>query len=194
MKEWRDKNGYPREWLDIGLWRWRKLPKGMLDILEKEGIILYGKEKAKEPEAIGAFKFFSAEGYQPCEGGVSVEGMFDKRLDMGKVTNLMQILGEGAYDNKTDSYSFENVDVFGEGGVAIRGKNEKEAKKLMSKVRDVILRAHLCVGCGICTGRCDQDALRLEEHVYVDEEKCIHCGECLGPCPVIGYGEGEFEF
>lgn len=194
LKEWRDKNGYPREWLDMGLWRWRKLPKGILDILEREGVVLYGKEKTKEPEDTNAFKFYSAEGYQPCEGGVSVEGMFDRRLDMGRVTNLMQILGEGAYDNKTDSCSFEDMDVFGEGGVAIRGKNEKEAKKLMSKVRDIILRAHLCVGCGICTGRCDQDALRLEEHVYVDEEKCIHCGECLGPCPVIGYGEREFEF
>lgn len=76
----------------------------------------------------------------------------------------------------------------------VRGKNEKEAKKLMSKVKDTILRAHLCVGCGICTGRCDNGALKLEEQVYVDEETCIHCGECLGPCPVIGYGESEFEF
>jgi phosphoadenosine phosphosulfate reductase len=194
LEEYADKMGYPKEWLKLGLWRWRKLPKGMLDFIEREGIILYGKEKAKETEDTGAFKFYSAEGYRPCEGGVSIEGMFDRKLDMGKVTNLMQILGEVEYDKKTDSCSFKDVDVFREGGVAIRGKNEKEAMKLMSEVKETILRAHLCVGCGICTGRCDQGALKLDEQVYVDEEKCIHCSECLGPCPVIGYGEREFEF
>ncbi|MEE9151770.1 MAG: phosphoadenosine phosphosulfate reductase family protein [Thermoplasmata archaeon] len=194
LKEYADKNGHPKEWLELGLWRWRKLPKGMLDLLEMKGIRLEGREKALQPEDSAAFKFYSAYGYQPCVGGVSIEGMFNRRLDMKKVTNLMHILGEISYDNKTDSCSFEDVDVFGEGGVVVRGENEKEAKKLMSKVRDTILRAHLCVGCGICTGRCDQGALRLEEQVHVDEEKCIQCGDCLGPCPVIGYGDREFEF
>jgi phosphoadenosine phosphosulfate reductase len=194
LQEYADKMGYTNEWLKLGLWRWRKPPKGVLDFIEKEGISLKDKEKAAQPEPTNTFKFYSAEGYQPCVGGVSIEGVFDRKFDMGKVTNLMHILGEVTYDNKTDSCSFENVDVFGEGGVAVRGRDEKDAKNIMSKVKDTILRAHLCVGCGICTGRCDKGALKLEEQVHVDEEKCLHCGECLGPCPVIGYGEREFEF
>jgi phosphoadenosine phosphosulfate reductase len=194
LEGYREEKDYPNEWSKLGLWRWRKPPKGILDFIEKEGISLKdsGKDVGIEPKA--PFKFYCSEGYQPCLGGVSIEGMFETKLDMSKVTNLMQILGEVKYDNKTDSCSFENVDVFGEGGVVVRGRNEDEAKKLMSKVKDTILRAHLCVGCGICTGRCDKEALKLEERVFVDEEKCIHCGECLGPCPVIGYGEREFEF
>lgn len=194
LKGYAEKMGYSTKWLELGLWRWRKPPKGILDIIERKGITLGRKEKEIEPEGISTFKFYSAEGYQPCAGGISIEGMFDRRLDMIRVSNLMHILGDATYDDKTDSCSFEGVDVFGEGGVVVRGKNEKEAKKLMSKVRDTILRAHLCVGCGICTGRCDQGALKLQEQVYVDEEICLHCGECLGPCPVIGYGDREFEF
>ena len=192
LKDYTKKMGYSSKWQDLGFWRWRRLPKGILDLIEREGIELRDREKSRKTES--EFKFYSAEGYQPCEGGVSIEGMFDRTLDMKRVANLLNILGEVTYDEKTDSCSFTDVDVFSEGGVAVRGRNEKKAKKLMGKVRDTILRAHLCVGCGICTGRCYQGALKLEEQVSLDEEKCIHCTECLGPCPVTGYGDREFEF
>jgi phosphoadenosine phosphosulfate reductase len=194
LREYAKRKGYPEEWLNLGLWRWKKLPKGLQDFLDKEGIVLEDMRKKTEPEETSEFKFFSAEGYQPCVGGVSIEGMFKRRLDMDRVSNLLNILGEITCDEKTDSCSFEDVDVFGEGGVVVKAENEKEAKKLMGNVRDTIIRTHLCVGCGICTGRCDCEALMVDERIHVDEEKCIHCGECLGPCPVIGYGEREFEF
>lgn len=191
LKEYADKTGYSQEWVKLGLWRWRKLPVGMQDLIEGKGINLHGKKRKTEE---GAFKFYSASGYQPCEGGISIEGVFNRSLDMIRVSNLMNILGKITYDPRTDSCSFKDVDVFGEGSLAVRAATEKEARKLMTDVKDTILRAHLCVGCGICTGRCEQDALILKEHIYVDEEKCLHCGDCLGPCPVIGYGDREFEF
>jgi ferredoxin len=120
--------------------------------------------------------------------------VFDTRLDMKRVINMLSILGEVAPDEMTGSCSLENVEVFGEGGLVVRGRTEKETRKLLGRVRDTIVRAHLCVGCGICTGRCDRSALLLDEWIRVDEEKCIHCRECLGPCPVIGYKDTEFEF
>ncbi|UCE37532.1 MAG: phosphoadenosine phosphosulfate reductase family protein [Thermoplasmata archaeon] len=194
LSDFADDKGYPKEWLEFGLWRWRKLPAGMLDLVERKGIDLKGREKKPPPEGQGRIEFLSAEGYQPCEGGVSIEGVFTRNLDMVRISNLMNILGDVSYDDKTNSCSIANVDVFGEGGMVVRGKDEKDTKKLMNDVRDTIVRAHLCIGCGICTGRCDEGALKLDEQVYLDEEKCIHCGECLGPCPVIGYGDREFEF
>jgi phosphoadenosine phosphosulfate reductase len=194
LKNRSEKMEHPKEWLEMGLWRWKRLPKGLLNLMEEKGVTYEVKEKVTDWQDNGSLKFFSAEGYQPCEGGVSIEGMFTQALDMKRVSNLMHILGEVTYDDKTDSISIEDVDVFGEGGVVVRGRDEKKAKKLMKKVKETIIRAHLCVGCGICTGRCDQDALILDDHVIVDEKKCISCGECLGPCPVIGYGEEEFEF
>ncbi|UCG70721.1 MAG: phosphoadenosine phosphosulfate reductase family protein, partial [Thermoplasmata archaeon] len=194
LKDYSEKRGYSEKWFELNLWRWRKLPKGLVDLLERENIKLKVDEKALEPRGETTFDFFSQEGYQPCVGGVSIEGMYTRRLDMKRVSNLLNILGEIKCDEKTDSCSFEDVDVFGEGGVVVKAENEKEAKKLLGNLKDTILRAHLCVGCGICTGRCDCGALVVDEQVHVDEEKCIHCGECLGPCPVIGYGDREFEF
>ncbi len=193
LLDYANNRGYPSQWLELGLWRWRKLPKGIQDLVERKGFDLRGREKP-EIEEKEKLEFFSAEGYQPCEGGVSIEGVFTKKLDMKRVSNMMNILDEVDYDDKTESCSIENVDVFGEGGLVVRGKGLKNAKKYMDKVRDIIIRAHLCIGCGICTGRCEQRALLLDEQVFVDVEKCIHCGECLGPCPVIGYDDREFEF
>jgi phosphoadenosine phosphosulfate reductase len=193
LSDYAAKKGYPSEWLELGLWRWRKLPKGIQDLVERKGIDLKCREKP-DIEEKEKLEFFSAEGYQPCEGGVSIEGVFTKKLDMIRVTNMMNILGDVEYDDKTDSCSIENVDLFGEGGLAVRGRGLKNAKKLMNKVRDIIIRTHLCIGCGICAGRCEHKALKLDEQVYVDVENCTHCGECLGPCPVIGYGDREFEF
>ena len=192
LASYRDKRGYPEEWQSLGLWRWRKLPKGVREFLDRENIAITRKNDEEETEE--GFDFIAAEGYQPCQGGVSIEGMFSRSLDMERVVNLLNILGECTYDEETDSCRVGDTDVFGEGGVVARGRNEKSAKRCMKNVKDIILRAHLCVGCGICTGRCEQGALYVDEKVKLDEDKCIHCHECLGPCPVIGYGEREFEF
>ncbi len=194
LKDYAEKMGYSKEWRKFGLWRWRKPPKGVMDYIDQKGISLKDEEEKPRIESSGKFEFFSAEGYQPCEGGMSIEGVFSRRLDMKRAANLLNILSEVTYDDKTDSCSFSDVDVFGEGGMVVRGRDEKKTKKLMNKVKDTIIRAHLCIGCGICTGRCDSGALEVDEQVCVDEEKCIHCEECLGPCPVIGYGDREFEF
>jgi phosphoadenosine phosphosulfate reductase len=194
LKSQSDKMDHPKEWLEMGLWRWKKLPEGLINLMEEKDVVLQTKKKVMEIDDDVSLKFYSAEGYRPCDGGVSIEGMFTRSLDMKRVTNMMHILGEVTYDDKTDSLSLEDVDIFGEGGVVVKGRDEKKAKKLMKKVKETIIRAHLCVGCGICTGRCEQDALILDDHVILDEEKCISCRECLGPCPVIGYGDSEFEF
>lgn len=56
----------------------------------------------------------------------------------------------------------------------------------IEKALQVIYQSEECVGCGICTGRCDRNALYLKDgRVWVDEEKCIHCTKCLGPCPAF---------
>jgi Na+-translocating ferredoxin:NAD+ oxidoreductase subunit B len=41
-----------------------------------------------------------------------------------------------------------------------------------------------CDGCGVCTSRCQMDALRLEEgKISLDQDRCIGCGLCVSTCP-----------
>ena len=38
LEEYASARGLPKEWVELGLWRWKRLPKGMIDFLEKNGI------------------------------------------------------------------------------------------------------------------------------------------------------------
>lgn len=49
----------------------------------------------------------------------------------------------------------------------------------------IIIKADLCKGCGLCKKVCPTDAIsgeRKEAHV-IDQDKCIKCGACLEKCP-----------
>ncbi len=57
--------------------------------------------------------------------------------------------------------------------------------------REEVLRIHkkalYCVECGVCVGRCQNDALFFEEGIKIDPERCVNCGKCLGKCPVVHF-------
>lgn len=41
-----------------------------------------------------------------------------------------------------------------------------------------------CVSCGVCVGRCNYDAIHLENGtVTIEEDKCKGCGNCVVTCP-----------
>ena len=73
-------------------------------------------------------------------------------------------------------------------GLLIRGDDRDLALQLL-------VRAHSCVGCGICTARCPSGALGLEgggeaddgPRLTYDPALCTRCLECLGPCPVVDF-------
>lgn len=44
--------------------------------------------------------------------------------------------------------------------------------------------AEACVGCGVCVGRCNLKALKLEDgKISVNENLCLGCGVCVSTCP-----------
>ncbi|MFX0072413.1 MAG: ATP-binding protein [Candidatus Hermodarchaeota archaeon] len=44
--------------------------------------------------------------------------------------------------------------------------------------------SELCIGCGICSDRCQMDAMKIiEEKSKVDSDRCIGCGVCIPTCP-----------
>jgi len=43
LREFADGKKLPAKWLELGLWRWKELPKGMRDYLEQQGIAAVGE-------------------------------------------------------------------------------------------------------------------------------------------------------
>jgi phosphoadenosine phosphosulfate reductase len=75
----------------------------------------------------------------------------------------------------------------------IKARDEDELREKASMLREIVFRAVNCAGCGICTVRCKNGALRLEGQVVVDLKKCNHCRDCLGPCPAVKFREDELD-
>ena len=183
--------GLPKEWLEYDLWRWKRLPKSVLDELGmKEGSLATGpgQEGSDSP-----LEFRSTSGYSPCIEGISMEGVFSKELQMDRVTNLLNMIGEVTTSPDGKIAEVEKMTVFSEGPVMVKAKDEKELRKKAAHLKEVVFRAMDCAGCGICVARCETGALRLEGQAAIDVELCTHCGSCFGPCPVVTFKEDELD-
>jgi phosphoadenosine phosphosulfate reductase len=202
---------YSRSWVENGLWRWKKIPKGIRNLFKEKKIEIRLSPAASggDENDVGVIKLdpvegyeeplrlHLAEGYTDCKYGLSLEGVFNKELDLHRIGNIANILGTVSFDEFNSYCTIDDrLDIFGEGGIVVKGKSPKDIKNKMSKLRTVIFRALECVGCGICIGRCENNALRLKsrdglEKITVIENLCTHCGSCLGPCPVVNFDAGD---
>jgi ferredoxin len=52
---------------------------------------------------------------------------------------------------------------------------------------EIIIDEELCVDCGLCTGVCPTEALKLDPQTYkltFTRSRCIVCEQCIPTCPV----------
>ncbi len=64
--------------------------------------------------------------------------------------------------------------------------------KLMPRPIDMVLSSYrakldadLCAACGLCTDRCQMDAIRMNgDQASINADRCIGCGLCVSSCPV----------
>jgi len=175
-------------WLEHDLWRWRRIPKSVLaEIGEQDAASL------NAPGETEALEFHSTSGYSPCVEGLSMEGVFTKMLDMERVINMMNIIGEVTVSPDGGIAEASSITVFREGPVMIKGRNERDLAAKGAHLKEVVFRAIECAGCGICVARCQAGALRLDGRAVIDPGKCNHCGKCLGPCPAVRFTQDQLD-
>jgi phosphoadenosine phosphosulfate reductase len=173
------------------LWRWKRLPKSVVDELgpaNQEDFSHF-----VEPPEDSPLRFESTSGYNPCVEGLSMEGVFSKPLPMERVANLLEIVGRVNTSPDGSIAEVKSITVFREGPVMIRAKDEEELREKAEMIREIVFRAVECAGCGICTGRCPNGALNLDGLVTIDPNKCDHCGRCLGPCPAVRFKQDDLD-
>ncbi len=178
-------------WLEYDLWRWRRVPDSVRDELGAAGAEADAPQTTVADEA--PLELRTTTGYNPCVEGVSAEGVFTRPLDMGRVADLLNIAGPVTTSPDGGIAEVPGITVFREGPVMVRGGTEEQVRKRTALLREVVLRAMGCAGCGICVARCEAGAMRLEGRVVIDASRCTHCGRCLGPCPVVRFRDDEMD-
>jgi len=188
LEDYAIRSSCPREWLEYDLWRWKRTPKSVLDEIGVADIHPSGA-----PSETSDLEFRSTSGYNPCVEGLSMEGVFSRTLDMGRVANMMNIIGEVTTSPDGGIAETMSITVFKEGPVMIKARDEKELVKKGKLLKEVVFRAMNCAGCGICLARCPTDSLSLEGQVVVDTRSCTHCAACLGPCPAVRFQPDQLD-
>jgi len=220
LHDYAQEKGLTPEWVDYGLWKWKNPPGFVKDLMKEKGISFraahrrategteiemeIGKgqwpveEEAESKPLFDEFlTFMKGESYPSCTDEFTVEGVFNRPLNMARDARLLNIMGKADYDPETGVCVVDNsVTVAAPGSISSKAPTPEEAEKRLDIAVDIIHRAEECVGCGICTGRCPTGALFLnkENRVDIHPELCQHCRLCLGKCPVVDFrGEREFE-
>ena len=124
---------------------------------------------------------------EPAEAEGEARGRFDRELDLGRAAELLTVLGETRTEG--DAVLVDaGVEAHRDGTMVARAEDGKAAKDLLERARQLVVRAELCVGCGVCVPRCPAGALSIEDmRVVLDGGECVHCGSCFGPCAVVDF-------
>ncbi len=194
----------PKEWLEYGFHRFKRLPPHMRDLARdldlEEELLDPGRRKS-----FGGDPVVLVEGHRTCEYGISREGMIDPNVNWDILINLLNIMGEVKEIEGTRGWEVLErsgsekrsiLDIFSDGTLILKGKDEEEIGHRETILRSLSMRGTGCIGCGICVGRCPVGALELKGdggYVMIDPGVCTHCGSCLGPCPAETFIDDPFD-
>lgn len=203
LEKWAEKKGFSSRWVELGLWRWRKYPGSVRQLLK-------GRESISSelfpdttddhllPKRDMALTVKPLRRENTDGDDWVVEGHFNRTISLEEVGRLAPILGRIVTHNN-EKLTIEDKS----GGIInihesffiVEGE-ESGIDTNVDNVISVLKRAIHCMGCGVCLGRCPVGALSLEEiddreKVRVDVALCIMCRKCLGPCPVENFEAGE---
>jgi phosphoadenosine phosphosulfate reductase len=186
MQEWAEKYGFPDEWVNMGFWRWKNLPKGQMELVNKLGLAI----DHIRPSPGQTLNLSVTKGVSPCvKSGFSLEGAFSSGIDLNRVSKVFPIFGKTRLSEELGALRTtvgeNSIALFSSGSVVVRGENEKSVDILVSQMERALKRALFCQACGSCVPQCEHGALNhVESKISVDEVKCTNCLKCDSwPCP-----------
>jgi len=187
--------GFPGEWVNYGLWRWKRPPQFIKGNLELEGAVKRGApepsdgEPGKEPWFL--LKFQLTGGSMSQDGRQILKGEFSQPFSLERARALLAMVGvveECGNDGQLKITRGDmEIKLRADGGVVATGPQPKELSKLLESTRKLIIKAHGCLDCGVCISGCPKGALSFQGSLVLDEEACSHCLSCISPCPVVDY-------
>jgi phosphoadenosine phosphosulfate reductase len=198
LEEYAGRRQLPKEWVGLGLWRWKRLPPSIKEELQRNGVTvddLLVRKCTQKGDGQERLRLHMQEGFSPCIAGYSIEGAFSHDLDMQRVANVLNMMDEVTVNEAEGWISVPGIMVFQEGVIIAKGKDQEKIRERIDTVRRLVVKAEECVGCGVCVARCKEGALMLDrDRVEIEVSRCVHCGRCIDPCPAVSYGDTTFDF
>ena len=182
-----DDHGLPKEYVDMGFWRWKVLHPKM--VLLAEGLNLRPSVSDGDGMSIKMLK-----GASPCTaGGYSMEAIVNvpRKRDMSFVAESLKVAGDVKYSSEFEIILLKTSDgrakLFGGGQVSVTAENSKDAQNVFERSVKGLVKAQLCTECGICVKGCPKHAIKISGGVRIDGTRCNRCGKCEKSCMVIHY-------
>jgi len=187
LHKYAEERGLPKEYADLGFWRWKVLPPKMVQLAEETQISLRSS-KASGP----SMKML--KGASPCTaGGYSMEAVVNvqRSRDFSYVEDALRTVGDVKYSSEFEIALLKmpngRAKLFGGGQVSVTAPDAKNSKKVFERAVKALIRAELCTECGICAKGCPRHAITIKGGMRVDPARCTACGRCEASCMVIHY-------
>ena len=187
LHSYAEDRGLPKEYADMGFWRWKVLPPKMIQLSEEMQISL------KPTKAAGP-SMRMLKGASPCAaGGYSMEAIVTVQhsRDFSYVEDALRTVGDVKYSSEFEiallKMPIGRAKLFGGGQVSITAPDAKNSKKVFERAVKALIRAELCTECGICAKKCPRHAITIKGGMRVDPNRCNSCGRCESSCMVVHY-------
>ena len=182
-----EERGLPKEYVDMGFWRWKVLPPKMVRLAEDMQLTI-------RPKGTKGPSMRMLKGASSCAaGGFSVEAIVNvpRSRDFSSIEDALRTVGEVRYSDEFEIALCKNKDstakLFGGGQVSVTSKSLEGAKRMFEKAVKALLRAQMCTSCGICVKKCPKHAITIRGGLHVDPDRCNSCGSCESSCMVAHY-------
>lgn len=187
LHEYADEHGLPREYVDMGFWRWKVLPPKMIQLAE-------GLNLRMEPIKSKGPSMDMLKGASPCTaGGYSIEAVvsIQRIRDFSYTEDALRTVGDVKYSPEFEIAMLKTpvgrAKLFGGGQVSVTAPDAKNARIVFEKAVKALIRAQMCTMCGICVKGCQRRAITIKGGMRVDPNKCNSCGKCAKSCMVVHY-------
>lgn len=187
LHEYAEERGLPKEYIDMGFWRWKVLPPKMVQLAE-------GMDLRTAPSKGGRMSLKMLKGASVCTaGGYSEEAIatVPRNRDFSYVEDALRTVGEVKYSPEFEIVLLKTpkgrAKVFGGGQISVTAASARDAEYVFERTVKGLLRAQLCTSCGICAKGCPKHAIRISGGLRVDPDRCNRCGKCERSCMVIHY-------
>lgn len=187
LQGYAEDKGLPKEYSDMGFWRWKVLPPKMVQLAKEMELDLRPKKGVGPSVRM-------MKGASPCAaGGFSMEAVIDVPMnrDFSSIEDALAVVGDVRYSPEFEIALLKTpkgrAKLFGGGQISITSSTEKDATDLFERAVKALIRAEMCTECGICAKGCPRKAITIKDGFRVNSDKCNRCGKCERSCMVIHY-------